>query len=165
MRIRGDCLVLFMAATLVLISTPAFAGGAGTGALSRPTGARGQGDQRRDAERAWNERLRQAKAKVRDLGRQADQTELEVNRRRNMLFSGERRTAQTQNRLAERIAERGKQLLQLRQEAMTAGDEVDAIVAEGDGEGFRVEVQHEFDYGGADARSRRCVEPAFTSGG
>jgi chromosome segregation ATPase len=91
------------------------------------------------AEHTWNERLRQAREKVKDLERRADQTELEINRLRNILFSAEPRSPETHNRLNTQIAELTRLMRRLRAEALVAEDEADAILAEGAAKKFKVE--------------------------
>jgi chromosome segregation ATPase len=99
-----------------------------------------QADQEYEAaSHAWNERLRKAREKIRDLERRADETEMEINRLNNFLRSAEPRSAKTHNQTAAQIADLNNLLRQLRADAAVAQDEADTILAEGAARKFKVE--------------------------
>ena len=91
-----------------------------------------------EAARLWRERLQRAQQQVRELRRQADATELEINRKKNMLFSGEPRSTQTHKGLIADIDILTFQMRRLRAEAANAQADVDALLAEGDASGYSV---------------------------
>ncbi len=89
-------------------------------------------------ERNWNERLKAAQARVKELNRRADQTELEINRLRNFLYGAEPRPANEHKNLINQIGLLTEDLRALRAEATRAQAQVDAILDEGTVRGFRV---------------------------
>jgi hypothetical protein len=91
------------------------------------------------AQQDWNERLRKARDKVRDMESRLDQTELEINRLRNFVFGAEPRAAKTQNQTVTRLDVLGAQMCLLREKAMTAQDEAYALLEEGVAKKFKVE--------------------------
>jgi hypothetical protein len=90
------------------------------------------------AERLWNERLQKAQQVAQEFQRRADSTELEINRLNNILFSAERRSANTQNRLNAEILDLRREKVALRKEANAAQDDVNALLDEGRTQGFRI---------------------------
>ena len=89
-------------------------------------------------ERNWNERLKAAQARVKELNRQADQTELEINRVKNFLYGAEPRPANEHKNMINQIGMLTEDLRTLRAEAARAQAQVDAILDEGTVRGFRV---------------------------
>jgi DNA repair exonuclease SbcCD ATPase subunit len=128
---------LFLLALLASLTTVALAqysltrSGSSLAALSAQTG------QQEAAEKAWNERLKKAREKAKDLERRADQAELEMNRVRNFLFSAEPRDAGTNGMLLNRITELNAIQRRLREEAAIAHREVEATLDEGATRRFR----------------------------
>lgn len=91
-----------------------------------------------EAERDWSERLRAAQTRVRELRRLADAAELEINRLKNLLFSGEPRSSQTHKGLIADIDVLTYEMRRLRAEAATAQAAVEALLSEGAARGFSV---------------------------
>lgn len=89
-------------------------------------------------ERNWNERLKAAQERLRDLNRRADETELEINRLKNFLYSAEPRSSSEHKNTINRISELATDLRILRAEAVRAESQVNAILDEGASRGFRV---------------------------
>lgn len=97
--------------------------------------------QPRPGERAWNEALRQARAKLKDLERSADQTELEIARLRSAQFDPTRPQApEDSGRINAQVADLTAKLKALRAEAKAAQERVDALLAEGEAKGYEVET-------------------------
>jgi hypothetical protein len=90
------------------------------------------------AERDWNERLKAAQARVKELTRRADQTELEINQVKNFLYGAEPRPANEHKNLINQISALTDDLRVLRAQAAQAQAQVDAILDEGTVRGFRV---------------------------
>jgi hypothetical protein len=90
------------------------------------------------AERAWNERLKRAQARVKQLLSLADSSELEVNRLKNLLFSAERRSTQEHKGLIVEVDEAIEETRRLRGEAAAARVVVQEILDEGQASGYRV---------------------------
>lgn len=98
-----------------------------------------EGKAENPAETAWNERLRQAQAKVKDLERRADQAELQITQVRNNQNDATRaRSTDEINQANNRQSELGQQSRQLREEAAVAQAEVNALLAEGQANGYHV---------------------------
>jgi hypothetical protein len=91
------------------------------------------------AQQDWNERLRKARDKVKEMERRLDQTELEINRLRNFVFGAEPRSAKTQNQNITRIVELGAQMCLLREKVVTAQEEAYALLEDGVAKKFKVE--------------------------
>jgi hypothetical protein len=89
-------------------------------------------------ERNWNDRLKAAQERVKELNRRADQTELEINRLRNFLYGAEPRPANEHKNVINQISLLTEDLRTLRAEAARAQTQVDAILDEGTVRGFRV---------------------------
>lgn len=90
------------------------------------------------AERLWRERLQRAQQQVRELRRLADAAELETNRVRNMLYSGEPRAPRTHKGFIADIDNLTAEMRRLRAEAADAQANVDALLAEGEANGFSI---------------------------
>lgn len=91
-----------------------------------------------EAESTWNIRLKIAQQRVKELGRRADETELEVNRLKNVLFSPERRSSQEHKGLIAEVDNLTVEMRRLRAEAAAARVAVQEILDEGQARGFRV---------------------------
>jgi hypothetical protein len=89
-------------------------------------------------ERNWNERLRVAQARVKELNRRADQRELEINNLKNFLYGAEPRPANEHKNVINQISVETEDLRALRADAARAQVQVDAILDEGAVRGFRV---------------------------
>ena len=89
------------------------------------------------AEGNWNEQLRKAREKVRLLEREADQSELEITRQRNLQFSAQAKDAGTGTWINARVAQLSQDVSSLRAEAKAARSEVDALVKEGEAEKYQ----------------------------
>jgi DNA repair exonuclease SbcCD ATPase subunit len=97
--------------------------------------------QRRAAEREWNERLRQARERLKDLQRRADGLELQINRLRNAQFDPTRpQPPEAGGRINAQVAELTAQVRTLRAEAREAEAAVDELLAEGREKNFEVET-------------------------
>ncbi len=97
-----------------------------------------QDKEREAAERDWNERLRQARERVKDLERRADQAELEIVRLRNIQFSPAPQDAGTSARINRQVAELSALMRRLRAEAAVAQHEVNALLEEGEIKQFKL---------------------------
>lgn len=94
----------------------------------------------RAAERAWNERLRAARERQRDLFRRADQAELEVNRLRNLLFDPTKpQRPEDSTNINLQIDKLLQQAKALRAEAEAAQQVIDNLLAEGEAQKYEVE--------------------------
>ncbi len=98
-----------------------------------------RGKEPNPAEQAWNKKLSETREKAKELERRADQTELEINRLRNFLFSAEPRDPGTNAQINQRISELTELTTRLRAEAKAAQEEVAALVKEGEAKGYQVE--------------------------
>ncbi len=97
------------------------------------------GKEQSPAEQSWNRKLSETRQKVKELERRADQTELEINRLRNLLFSAEPRDPGTNAQINQRISELTELMEHLRAEAKAAQEEGAALVKEGEAKGYQVE--------------------------
>ncbi len=91
-----------------------------------------------EAERTWNERLKISQGIVKELQRRADETELEINRLKNVLFSAERRSTQEHKGLIADIDSLTIEMRRLRAAAAAARVTVEEMLDEGQAQGFRV---------------------------
>jgi hypothetical protein len=94
-------------------------------------------ERRRVAEESWAIRLRIAQEKSKELERRADVTELEINRLKNVLYSGEPRPPKTHKELIAQVESLTAEVRRLRAEAQLAKTEVEALLDEGAAAGFR----------------------------
>jgi chromosome segregation ATPase len=116
-------------------ATQASADGAQADAQLSPAERRARAD-----ERAWNEKLREARTRLNDLKRRADQAELEINRLRNAQFDPTRPQAPGESgRINARVAELTAQAKSLRAEARTAEQVVDDLLDEGRARKYEIE--------------------------
>ncbi|MEW6127309.1 MAG: hypothetical protein AB1757_09735 [Acidobacteriota bacterium] len=89
-------------------------------------------------ERNWNERLKAAQERLRELNRRADEAELQINNLKNFLYSAEPRSSSEHKTTINRISELTVDLRALRAEAVRAEAQVNAVLDEGAARGFRV---------------------------
>jgi hypothetical protein len=94
-------------------------------------------ERRRIAEESWSLRLRITQEKVKELERRADVTEMEINRLKNVLYSGEPRPAKTHKELIAQVESQTAELRRLRAEAQIARTELADLLNEGTAAGFR----------------------------
>ncbi|HYE72017.1 MAG TPA: hypothetical protein VEF04_01750 [Blastocatellia bacterium] len=94
----------------------------------------------RVAQRAWNERLRAARDRQRDLLRRADQAELEANRLRNVLFDPTRpQRPEDSTNLNIQIDKLLQQAKSLRAEAQAVQEVIDGLLDEGEAKKYQIE--------------------------
>ena len=143
MRIRFVPIALFLllpVVSIILLGTNASPLPSGLAASFTGVHLPVQADQEfKDAQQAWNERLQKSRNRVKDMERRMDQTEIEINRLCNFLSGAEPRSTKIQNQTAAHVAELTAQLHRLRDEAVIAQEEADAILAEGAAKKFKVE--------------------------
>ncbi len=106
--------------------------------LSATASSAQQDKERETAERDWNERLRQARERVKDLERRADQAELEIVRLRNIQFSPAPQDAGTSAKINRQVAELSALMRRLRAEAVVAQHEVNTLLEEGEIKQFKL---------------------------
>ena len=96
-------------------------------------------DPAKAAEKDWNAKLGQAQEKVSGLERQADQSELEIARLRNQLFSADAKLPEARSQLVTRMSELTAQMNKLRVDAKIAQKDVEALSADGKANNYKTE--------------------------
>lgn len=97
--------------------------------------------QRRADEHLWNERLRVARERQKDLARRADQVELQITRVRNLQMDPTTpHEPSDAGRYNVEIEQLNAQVKALRESAKAAQDEVDQLLSEGEAKGYEVET-------------------------
>ena len=91
------------------------------------------------AEKDWNAKLGQAQEKVSGLERQADQSELEIARLRNQLFSADAKLPEARGQLVTQMGELTAQMNKLRTDAKIAQKDVDTLIADGKANNYKTE--------------------------
>jgi chromosome segregation ATPase len=95
-------------------------------------------DPKKKAEKEWNERLKKAQEKQRDLERRADQVELQITQLRNQLFSASAKSPEMNGQINARISELTGQRNRLRAEAQAAQQDVATLESEGHSNAYQV---------------------------
>ena len=91
------------------------------------------------AEKDWNAKLGQAQEKVSGLERQADQSELEIARLRNQLFSADAKLPEARGQLVTQMGELMAQMNKLRTAAKIAQKDVATLIADGKANNYKTE--------------------------
>lgn len=105
-----------------------------------PTPAATAEETKKGAEKNWNEQVRQAQEKARNLALQADQTELQITQLRNQLFSATARPPEAQGQINNQIAQLSAQATQLRAASQAAQQAVETLQAEGKAKEYQLQA-------------------------
>ncbi len=96
-------------------------------------------DEKKLAEKNWQERLNKAQEKARGLESHADQTELTITQLRNQLFSATATSPEAKVQITARLSNLSAQTNRLRAEAKAAQQEVEALQAEGNANQYKAQ--------------------------
>lgn len=122
-----------------VLTTPAPRENAPVQAAAKQSAKADQTDpQQQQKENAWNEKLREAQTRAKELERRADSVELDISKLRNQLFDAAPKDAGDNAAISTRINQLAQQLQSLRAQAAKAEAEVDALKREGEEHQFQV---------------------------
>lgn len=116
-------------------------------------------DPKKIAAKDWNERLKKAQEKAKDLDRQVDQSELEINRLRNQLTSIEAKSPEARGQINDKIGMLAAQTQKLRGDAKTAQHLVDVLISEGNTNDYKIaEASLKNEKGEPDAKAHQEMQ-------